>query len=417
MAGASSTSGSLPLIVSVDDHVVEGPGVWQDRIAAKWRDRAPHVVQERCETMFDPGGAPTYIRGGDGPVTDWWVYEDSWRPIPQVMACAGFPEEELRASPIPFADMRPGCYDPKERLADLDVNHTEASLCFPNYPRFCGQVFLEAADKELALLCVRAYNDWMIEEWCATGPGRLIPLCLVPMWDPHLAADEIRRNAARGCRAVTFSEIPPYLGLPSIHDRDRWWDPFLRACDETGTVVCMHIGSGSKMPVTSDDAPRGVVIALTFANAQASLADWLLSGALARFPNLKIAYSEGQVGWMPYLLERLDKLFVHSRAWAGIDPAVTEPPSTYMSGHVYGCFFDDDTGLAMRDVIGVRQLAFETDYPHQDGTWPNSRAVVERMARQLSAEELYWVVRGNALDMLGLPETSGEREGLASARS
>ena len=99
------------------------------------------------------------------------------------------------------------------------MNHVEASLSFPNYPRFCGQIFLRGNDKELSKLCVEAYNDWQVDEWCAGSDGRLIPLCLVPLWDAELAAAEVRRNAARGVRAVAFSELPPWLGLPSIHSR------------------------------------------------------------------------------------------------------------------------------------------------------------------------------------------------------
>ena len=136
------------------------------------------------------------------------------------------------------------------------MNRVEASLSFPTFPRFCGQTFLEAKDRELAEACVYAYNDWMVEEWCGDSGGRLVPLIIIPLWDAELAAAEVRRNAARGVRAVCFSEIPPHLGLPSIHSG--YWDPFFVACQETQTVVCMHIGSSSKMPATSADAPVAV---------------------------------------------------------------------------------------------------------------------------------------------------------------
>ena len=137
-------------------------------------------------------------------------------------------------------------------------------------------------DRELALLCVRAYNDWMVEEWCGGSDGRLVPLCIVPLWDPQLAAAEVERNAARGVRAVCFSEIPAYLGLPSIHSGE--WDPFFAACEATGTVLGLHIGSGSKMPSTSADAPLGVPVTIGFGNCMNSLADWLFSGKLTQFP-------------------------------------------------------------------------------------------------------------------------------------
>src|SRR3954451_4740605 len=164
----------------------------------------------------------------------------------------------------------------------MEMNHVEASLSFPSFPRYCGQTFLEASDRELAAACVTAYNDWMVDEWCGDSGGRLVALIIVPLWDAELAAAEVRRNAARGVRAVCFSEIPPHLGLPSIHTG--FWDPFFEACQETSTVVCMHIGSPSRMPATSGDAPVAVAASLSFNNAMASLADFLFSGVLIKFP-------------------------------------------------------------------------------------------------------------------------------------
>jgi predicted TIM-barrel fold metal-dependent hydrolase len=146
----------------------------------------------------------------------------------------------------------------------------------------------------------------------------MIPLTIIPLWDPAAAADEIRRNASRGARAVCFSELPSNLGLPSIHDADRYWHPFLQACDETGTVVCMHIGSGSKMPSTSPDAPPAVSSSMNHQNAEASLLDWLFSGVLVEYENLKVTYSEGQIGWIPYVLARADRVWDHNRGYAAL---------------------------------------------------------------------------------------------------
>jgi predicted TIM-barrel fold metal-dependent hydrolase len=164
----------------------------------------------------------------------------------------------------------------------------------------------------------------------------------------------------------------------------------------------MHIGSGSKFLSTSADAPQGVGIALTNLNATMSMADWLLSGVLARFPRLKIAFSESQVGWMPFLLERLDTLFVKSKAWAGLDPSITEPPSSYVKGRVFGCFFDDMIGVDLRHRIGIEQLVFETDYPHQDSTWPHTDRIVAQIGERVPPAELEMLVRTNAIAMLDL---------------
>ena len=240
----------------------------------------------------------------------------------------------------------------------------------------------------------------MVEEWCGDSGGQLIPLCIIPLWDADKAAAEVRRNAARGVRAVCFSEIPPHLGLPSIHSG--YWDPFFAACEETGTVVCMHIGSSSKMPATSADAPVAVAATLSFGNAMASLTDFLFSGVLVRFPRLRLAYSEGQIGWLPYILERADDVWREHRAWGGVKDIVPEPPSTYFHRQVYGCFFRDQHGLDSLDVIGADRITFETDYPHTDSTWPDTRAVAEQMVRDLSDDDVYTIMRGNAIAMLGL---------------
>jgi predicted TIM-barrel fold metal-dependent hydrolase len=393
----------LPWIISADDHVVEPPNVWTDRLSAADRQVGPRTVQDTCETRYDPRTrASQYVKGGPGPVVDWWLYEDAPpKPIPRVVACAGLPWDEHTIDAIAYADMRPGCYDPKARLADMDVVRVERSLCFPFITRFAGQLFLEADDKELAARCVRAYNDWMIDEWCGDSGGRLIPLGVVPLWDAELAAAEVRHNAARGMRAITFTEMPSYLGLPSIHDPSRYWDPLFQACDETGTVLGLHIGSGSKMADVSPWAPRAANTALTFSVAQTSLVEWLVSGNLIRFPNLKIVYSESQIGWMPFILERLDKVWEHAE-YAGMDPIVDQPPSTYVDGRIYGSFFDDDTGIENRHRIGVSQLVLEVDYPHQDSTWPDTTKIVERLASQVTPEELEQIARTNALEMLGL---------------
>ena len=393
----------LPWIISVDDHVVEPPGVWSDRLSVRDREVGPRIVKDTCLTINDnTNNGVRFLKGqGDGPPVDWWLYEDVAKPIPMVVACAGIPFEKHTNEPMAYEDMRPGCYDPVARLADMDLNRTERSLCFPYVTRFAGQLFLDAKDKALALRCVKAYNDWMIDEWCGGSGGRLLPLCLIPLWDPLAAGEEVRRNAARGCRAVTFTEMPHHLGLPSIHDPSGHWDPFFRACDETRTVICMHIGSGSRMAETSPFAPRAALVAMTFAMAQLSLVEWLVSGHLIRYPKLKIAFSESQVGWIPFVLERLDNVFLH-RSYANLDPLVTEPPSTYLPGRVYGCFFEDEAGIDNRHKIGVSQMLFEIDYPHQDTTWPNTHKVVERMAAKLPPDELERILRTNALEMLGI---------------
>ncbi len=238
--GGTAQSTPMPRIISVDDHVVEPPHIWQSRLPTRFKDEGPRVV-------IEPRGDFKLIDGiyreapGDGDeMAAWWHYEEHRFQMKRTIACPGMPPEEVLAVGVTFDDIAPGCYQPAARIADMDKNHVEASLCFPNYPRFCGQIFAERKNMELSKLCVEAYNDWMVEEWCGDSEGRLIPLCIVPLWDAKLAAAEIRRNAARGVRAVAFSEVPAWLGMPSILTEH--WNPFLEACDETVSVIAMHIG-------------------------------------------------------------------------------------------------------------------------------------------------------------------------------
>ena len=390
---------TIPRIISVDDHVVEPPDLWTNRLPAALRERGPRIVRERGK-FGGPLGL-TWNRDSGGEWGDIWYYDDLVSPFSRLSAAVGL--GDLAFGVTTFDEIRPGCWKQKERLADMDANHMDASICFPNtLPRFCGQTFMERQDKALSLLCVQAYNDWIIDEWCAgEGRGRLIPLSMIPLWDVELAVKEIHRTAKKGCHAVTFSENPHPLGLPSVHSG--YWDPFFRACEETGTVVCMHIGSSSRMPQTTPDAPFIVSSTLTFQNAMGSLIDFVFSGTLERFPKLTIAHSEGQVGWMPYVMERMDKLW-HERVDNSFGSGLKHPPTTYLGDRVLGCIFDDETGLANRGRIGMQRIAFETDYPHADSTFPNTEKVATEICAKagLDEAEIYALLRGNAIRIFQL---------------
>lgn len=391
----------IPKIISVDDHVVEPAHLWQTWLPTRHREAGPRV-ERRGVRKINFAGAAAYKEDFDdeSPTkADTWVYEDLVYTHKRMVAAVGYPREEMTMTPITYDDMRPGCYDPAARLADMDINWVEASACYPTFPRFCGQTFSEGKDKDLGLACVLAYNDWMVDEWCGDSAGRLIPICLIPLWDPHLAAAEVRRNATRGVRAVAFSEIPVHLGLPSIHSGH--WDPLFAACADTDTVVCMHIGSSSRMPATSHDAPPAVTATLGFGNAMFSVVDFLWSGVLVRFPTLRLAYAESQIGWLPYILERIDDVWEDNQGWAGTK-TIPEPPSTYFHRNIWGCFFKDQTGIDMRHKIGIDRITFETDYPHSDSTWPDTRAVVAGLLDGLDDAEIHKVVRGNAIELFSL---------------
>jgi predicted TIM-barrel fold metal-dependent hydrolase len=390
----------IPAIVDVDAHVVEPPDVWTSRLPARYRDIGPRVVYAPAGEIKLVGSSYIEAPGTEGPDAAWWFYEDRQTSLKRYIAAAGVPADEVTLSGVTYEDMRPGCFKAPERIADMTINGVQAQMCFPNYPRFCGQLFLWGKDKELAKLCVEAYNDWMVDEWCGGSDGRLIALCIVPLWDVQLAVAEVRRNAARGVKAVAFSELPSYLDLPSIHSR--YWDPFFAACQETGTVLSMHIGSGTKTPKTSDDAPEAVQGTIIFGNSVGSLVDFLFSGVLHRFPNLKLLYAEAQIGWIPYVLERTDDVWHTHRGWAHGQDNCPELPSTYYYRQVYSCFFKDPVGVSVLDRVGVDNVLFETDYPHQDGTWPQSREAAALQFGHLPQDQIDKIARGNAIKLLGL---------------
>jgi len=314
----------LPPIISVDDHILEPRDLWSRALPPSMRDRGPRVVRERARLGFKGGRLLLERDVADGTWCDLWCFEDLVVPTGLLHAPVGRPPEEQENLPAVYEDFRPGTYDQSARLRDMDENHVEASINYPNtFPRFAGQGFAERTDHDLGLAALQVYNDWMIEEWCGgAGRGRLIPLTLVPLWDPDLAAAEVRRCAAKGSYAIAFTENPAKLGFPSLHSGK--WDPLWAACEETHTVVSMHIGSSSSMPTTSDDAPLAVSMSLNAQNAQGSVCDWIFSRTLERFPSIKLAYAESQAGWMPFLFERMDGVW--HEGVGGVE--LPEPPSS-----------------------------------------------------------------------------------------
>ena len=386
---------SLPPLVSMDDHVLENPSIWRDRLPAKSRDAGPHVERELVTALGD-SSAQTWC--------DVWHYGDVRFQMMRGMAAIDKVHHNELPVPVTYDDYRPGAYQIGPRLQDMDEDGVEYSLVFPNtFVRFCGQLFLEAKDRELAMLCVRAYNDWAIEEFAGNSNGRVVAAAIIPLWDPTAAAQEVRRNAARGCQAVCFSEIPAWLGLPSLHSGE--WDVFFAACQETDTLINMHIGSSSVITTPSMDSPLMVQIANQYLNASLSLSDWLMSGTLARFDRLRISYAESQAGWIPYIVSRLDDIWARDKPLYWNPNALDAPPSSFIAGRVFACVFRDVTAFSHPDILGVDNICFETDYPHPDSNWPDSRRAAWQQTASLTLDERDKVLRYNGLALLGISAT------------
>ena len=363
------------ILVSVDDHVVEPPDLFEGHVPSRWKDRAPRVVHK-----------------DDG--TDVWLYEGHEIPNIGLNAVAGRPAEEYGLEPTSFSEMRAGCFDIHERIRDMNANGVLGSMCFPSFPQFCGQLFARTEDKDLGLAMVQAYNDWHVEEWCGTYPGRFIPLALPPLWDPRLMASEVRRMSARGCHAVTFSENPSKLGYPSFHDAH--WDPFWQACSEEGTVACLHIGSSSQLVITAPDAPIDVLISLQPVNIIQCAGDLLWSPVLRKFPELRIALSEGGIGWIPYFLERVDYVYQHHHAWTGQDFGDMLPSQVFKE-RIVTCFIDDAFGIESRGHLNLANVCWECDYPHSDSTWPTSPELAMKYLDRVPDQEINMITHANAM--------------------
>jgi len=393
-------------MISADDHVIEPPHVWQSRVPARYRDRAPKVVVE-----------------ADG--TSRWEFEGRRESISGLSAVAGTSSDEWDPKGMDLTRPRFASYnDPVARLAAMDEDHVIASMLFPTYTGFCGRRFLTADDNDLGLVCIQAYNDWMLDEWSATAPDRFIPLALVPMWDVDLAMTEARRAAAKGARAISFSENPTKLGLPSIHDRGRYWDPLFRVCVDHGMPLAMHIGSSSEIRIVSPDAP--LIEGATFMSlvAQDTMIDWIWSGNLLRFPELRIVLSESGIDWAPSTIERMRRV-LHRWRWArsaGSDyegnPLTGDPrsvdgrtpfgdipdgldPLQVFHDSVFLSMVADDSGWAALDYLGTGNVLIETDFPHPDSSYPHSAKIVAERLEHLGADQRAAILRDNACRVFG----------------
>ncbi|MDB5445285.1 MAG: amidohydrolase 2, partial [Phenylobacterium sp.] len=336
------------IMISVDDHVIEPPDAFLRHFPAALKDRAPHV------------------ESADGK--DSWVWEGKRYPTIGLNAVVGRPRSEYGMEPNAFSQLRKGTYDVKARVDDMNVNGVLASMCFPTFPSFAGKVFTDTADKTMALHGVRAYNDWHVQDWAGQAPGRLIPLILLPLWDAQSCVEEIKRMAALGVHAVSFPDNPYLIGLPSIHDSH--WDPVWAAmCDHKMVLNC-HIGTGASAAHASPDSPIDAWITTMPMSISNSAADWLWAPMWRKYPSLKMALSEGGIGWIPYFLERADFTFEHHNEWTHSEFGGKRPSDVFRE-HFLTCFIDDQFGLKSLDYIGDDIVMYEADYPHSDTVWPN----------------------------------------------
>ncbi|MEO8692071.1 MAG: amidohydrolase family protein [Acidimicrobiales bacterium] len=376
-------------IISVDDHLVEPPWLFEGRLPKKFQDDAPKIVET-------PEG------------------HQQWHFDGKVFAQMGFnalvgrvDRDDFTFEPARFDDMRQGCFDINARVRDMDIVGIWASICFPSQiTGFCGRIYSDASDPALGLAVTRAFNDWINDEWWGTYPERIVPMGITFLRDAHEAAAEIRRNAERGFVAVSLPEQPYMAGLPSIHDHE-YWDPILRACVETDTIICLHIGSAGQLLPRDPAAPAGAGSGATLFQVQSLIAccEWLWAGVPLRYPSIKIAMSEGGIGWVPMVMDRLDFMMSQSghgrTVWKQMAGDVL--PSEILGRNFWFCTIDDPTTIEVRDRIGVDHIMLESDYPHADSTWPDTQDFARRTLGKLPPDEIAKITHLNAAALFRHP--------------
>ena len=338
------------IILSIDDHTVEPPDLFEQHLPAQYKDRAPRLV-----------------RNADGK--EHWEFEGKEFGILGLNATVSWPKEEWGLNPSALAEMRPAAYLIDERIRDMNRNGVLSSMCFPSLPGFSGRRFQEANDKDLALVMLQAYNDWHIDEWCASLSGPV-----------HAAVDRpgvgharngrgtpARRGEGRAARSACPSfrtsracrRTKTTTGIRSSARcaTSTWWC----ACT-SGWASTRSTWVPTSRPTTSWSSRR---------KSPCSRCRTCCGGPRsASIPNLKVAFSEGGIGWIPFLMDRVDRHYVNQR-WTGQDFG-GKMPSDVFREHSLACFIFDPTSLKLHDDIGIDIIAFETDYPHSDSLWPDA---------------------------------------------
>ena len=384
------------ILVSIDDHVVEPPDMFLRHVPARYKAEAPIVVT-------------------DEKGVDQWMYQGRPQGVSGLNAVVSWPAEEWGRDPAGFAEMRPGVYDVHERVRDMNRNGILASMCFPTFTGFSAR-HLNMHREEVTLVMVSAYNDWHIDEWAGSYPDRFIPIAVLPTWNPEAMCAEIRRVAAKGCRAVTMPELPHLEGLPSYHD-DEYWGPVFRTLSEENVVMCLHIGTGFGAISMAPNAPIDNLIILATQVSAMCAQDLLWGPAMRNYPDLKFAFSEGGIGWIPFYLDRSDRHYTNQK-WLRRDFG-DKLPSDVFREHSLACYVTDKTSLKLRHEIGIDIIAWECDYPHSDCFWPDApeQVLAELNAAGADDTDINKITWQNSCRFFGWDPFAQDAEGAGDGRS
>lgn len=346
-------------VIDTDTHVTEPPDLWTSRVAKKYGDQVPHVE-------VHPETGHTHWRVGD-----------NWLMPVGFYAVAGW-KEHPPATPAELDEVDPGAWIAEDRLKRMDEYGIFAQVLYPNLIGFESPLFV-GLGTELALECVRAYNDF-ITDFSSVDPRRLIPIAMVPYWDIDAALIELKRVKEKGHRGILFANKYEMIGLPGFTDTH--WDPIYAAAQDLELSINFHVGfsqsktgsaAGMSQLLANFDprvAARGTALGL-MSNGD-SIANIVTSGLCDRFPKLDFVSVESGFGFIPYLLENLDW------HWKGYGAHIKSPmlPSEYFRRQCYGSFWFEKTTLPLLELY-PDNFMFETDYPHPTSMSPGPASPAE----------------------------------------
>jgi predicted TIM-barrel fold metal-dependent hydrolase len=367
--------------ISVDDHVQEVPSLWAGRVEKRLRDRAPRLVA---------------TKNGD----EQWLL-DGQILLDGCAARAGALLADRNENPRRWADVAPPAFTPGERLKAMDSAGIDYSVLYPTVAGLAGETFGRLADANLESACVRAYNDWLIDEW-ASASERFIPQCLVPIWPVDAAIAEARRAVARGHRGVIFPSLPMHLRkVPHVSGPE--YDPFWSACEELNVPVCLHAGASpelqSPLPAQMKPALAAAIDAATKpVSSVFVLSLYSFSRILLRHPKLRLVLAESALSWGMLYLEWADHQFEHDGlAREGYDLT----PSQMFKRQ---CFFNSwyDPIAPFTDYIGAENILWSTNFPLENSTWPHTRETIDHCFKDVAPQARERVLWKNAAELYRL---------------
>ncbi|MCH6563832.1 MAG: amidohydrolase family protein [Myxococcales bacterium] len=370
-------------IVDADSHVNEPPELWQDRVPAKFKTRAPKVLSTE--------------RG------EFWSFEDGKELWPVgLTAVAGLSYLEYKPFGMTYAKMRPGSFDTKERLRDMDADGIYAQILYPSVTLKGASVY--SGERELQLCCVRSYNEWLAE-FCEGSGGRLIGQGIIPTTGLDDAVAELDWSLKTGHRGIVISSFPNGSLDPQPED-ERFWG----LAQEASVPVAVHIGSflpagmGRRKEIDWKSLRFLGMAAWTKAGGQTLgvVCDLIFAGIYDRFPQLKIVLVEANIGWIPTLLEQADDMYRRYRWYSGAVDKMKLMPSEIFMRHFWATFMLDSVGVEMRHRMNLRHIMWSTDYPHSGSDWPDSRVTLERVFRGVPRSEVKLMIHTNCKQLYGL---------------